>query len=89
MSEFNDSNERAVDILRSACSRQEGVSIEKQSCPEDMAMWAVAKIERLEKEGEAPDPKVARLIAELKRGLCCLTSAAQNALAAFEKEGEG
>lgn len=45
-----EASERAVDILRSACSNQEGLSISEQSPePEDMALWAVAKIERIEK----------------------------------------
>lgn len=44
-------SERAVDILRSACSEQEGIPLNEQSTePEDMALWAVTKIARLEKE---------------------------------------
>lgn len=47
--EEDDAEHKAICILRAGCEKIDGLAIEKQGCPEDMAMWAITKIERLQK----------------------------------------
>jgi len=44
-----DDCQKAVAILRQGCLEMDGLSVEQQSCPEDMALWALAAI----KDGSA------------------------------------
>ena len=39
-----DECQKAVSILRQSCLALDGLQLEKQSCPEDMALWADASI---------------------------------------------
>jgi len=48
-----DEHRAAVAIIRNLCAARDGLPLEKQSCPEDMATWAVVLIDSLDKERDA------------------------------------